>query len=90
MAQITHGMDPEAVKGLAAQMVKVADQIEALSGQLTKQLANTAWRGPDADAFKNDWQTTHLSQLKNVANAVRDAATRAQKNAEQQIATSSR
>ncbi len=88
MANITHGMDPEAVKSLAAQMIKAADQIEALAGQLSKQLANAAWVGPDATSFKNDWQSHHQSQLKAVSNAVRDAATRAQRNAEQQIQTS--
>lgn len=88
MANITHGMDPDAVKSLAAQMIKAADQIDALSGQLTKQLNNTAWRGQDAERFKSDWQSHHMNQLKTVSNAVREAADRAQKNAEQQIQTS--
>ena len=42
------------------------------------------WVGFDADGFRNDWQSTHRTQLHAVATALRDASTRATANANQQ------
>ena len=40
--------------------------------------------GPDADKFRSEWDSQHASNLKKVADALREAGDRAQKNAEQQ------
>ena len=46
------------------------------------------WTGPDADKFKSDWNGQHVSQLKTVVSALRDAGQRAQRNASEQEQTS--
>lgn len=46
------------------------------------------WIGKDADGFRSDWEGTYKTQLQNVANALKDAATKATKNAEEQESAS--
>ncbi len=82
------GMDIAAVRQLATQMRAKADEIEALMAQLTNQLGGTQWVGNDRQAFEGDWNSHHCGALKNVADALRDAAQRADTNAQQQEQTS--
>jgi len=83
------GMDPQAVRTLATQLNSNADQIDALANALTSQLGNTQWVGTDATSFRTDWESRHRPQLMSVASALREAATRANVNAQQQEQTSS-
>jgi uncharacterized protein YukE len=83
------GMDVPAVRNLATQLSAKADEIESIMSVLTSQLHSVQWMGPDADNFRNDWQSVHRVQLSTVAQALRDAATRANNNANQQEQASS-
>lgn len=78
------GLDPTAVRNLANQMNHAAAEIKNLTGQLTNMLQNTPWTGPDREQFVNEWQSTHVSQLTNVANAIEQASQHANANAAQQ------
>jgi uncharacterized protein YukE len=78
------GMDVPAVRNLATQLSAKADEIESIMSALTSQLHSVQWMGSDADTFRNDWQSVHRVQLTAVAQALRDAATRANNNATQQ------
>lgn len=78
------GMDVPAVRNLASQLSAKADEIETIMSMLSSQLSSVQWLGPDADAFRNDWQSVHRVQLTTVAQALRDASTRATNNATQQ------
>jgi uncharacterized protein YukE len=78
------GMDIPAVRALAAQLMTKADEIEAIANALTTQLNAAQWQGPDADAFRSDWQGAHRAQLFAVGNALRDASSHATANANQQ------
>lgn len=84
------GMDINAVRQLANQLGQKAQEIETLSAQLTTVLDNTEWMGPDATTFRNDWQSQHLTNLRNVANALKEAQNRANANAQEQEQTSAR
>jgi len=78
------GLDPTAVRALANQMSTTGGEIQHMAAQLTSMLANTPWTGPDHDRFASEWQSTHLTQLQAVVNALAEAAHAANTNAMQQ------
>ncbi|GIG57806.1 hypothetical protein Lfu02_21780 [Longispora fulva] len=78
------GMDVSAVRSLATQLNSKADEIETISNALSTQLEHVQWVGHDAEGFRSEWQGTHRTQLHTVATALRDAATKATNNANQQ------
>lgn len=83
-----YGMDIEQVRQLANQLGQKAQTIDEVISTITNQLGSTDWKGPDADQFRNDWNTTLSTQLRNVAQALRNAQQRANKNAQEQEQTS--
>ncbi|HEU5332743.1 MAG TPA: WXG100 family type VII secretion target [Actinocrinis sp.] len=83
-----YGMDIDAVRSFAKQLDSKADEIEQIINALTSGLGSVQWEGPDASGFRQDWETCHRSQLKNVADALRQTATTANNNATQQEQTS--
>lgn len=82
------GADVQQLRSLSAQLNNKAGEIESILSTLTGALNGTQWVGNDATAFRNDWSGHHTAALKQVANALRDAATKAQQNASQQEQTS--
>lgn len=90
MSQGFVGMDVGAVRTLATQFGQRAQEIDTLAQQLTQALSNTQWVGNDATQFRNDWQSQHMTALKNVSQALRDAQTKANNNATEQENTSAR
>ena len=78
------GMDIEAVRAFARQLAAKADEIEAIANGLTGQLDGVQWIGSDAENFRSEWQSSHRSQLRTVAVALRDASQTANGNANQQ------
>ncbi len=83
------GMDIPAVRQLSQQMAAKADEIRSLTQQLTGQLQNTAWVGPDRERFHADWTGQYCAALTNVAHGLDDAAQRALQNANEQEQVSS-
>jgi len=82
------GMDTTAVRQLAAELQRSAEQIEEIRGKLDSQLSGVWWQGQDADQFRDAWAGTHTAALKSVAQALTEASTQATKNATDQEATS--
>jgi uncharacterized protein YukE len=78
------GMDIAAVRALSTQMTHSASEIQQLCSQLTSQLQSASWVGPDREHFVGDWQSTHVTQLTQVVNALNEAAQRANQNALEQ------
>lgn len=78
------GQIPEEVDSLAADLDVKAEDIETLITALASKLGSTTWTGPDRDRFEGDWNSTLTTNLRNVAGALRDAASIARQNAEQQ------
>lgn len=81
---VTHGMDPAQVHALAAQMRASSSEIEGIIAKLSGQLQGTSWLGADRAAFEGDWNGQHVSQLRTVADALNQAAQRADAEATQQ------
>lgn len=78
------GLDVQQVRQLSSQLSQKAGEIESALSTLTSALGNTQWEGPDATNFRNDWSGQHTSALRQVIQALRDAATKAQQNANAQ------
>lgn len=83
------GLDVQQVRQLSSQLNQKAGEIENVLSTLTTALNNTQWEGPDATSFRSEWSGQHTSALRQVANALRDAATKATQNANSQESTSS-
>lgn len=75
------GLDVEQVRNLSGQLNQKASDIEGILSTLTSSLDNTQWQGPDANQFRSDWSGQHTSSLRQVIQALRDAAQRASQNA---------
>lgn len=84
MGMAMWGADVQQVRQLSSQLNQKAGEIESALQTLTSTLGNTQWEGPDATSFRNDWSGQHTSALRQVIQALRDAATKAQQNASQQ------
>lgn len=82
------GMDVEAVKAFAKVAAAKADELEGISSRLKGLLASVDWTGPDADKFKQEWNTTHTKNLKAIAEGLDKVAKSATANADQQSAAS--
>ena len=78
------GLDVQQVQQLSSQLDQKATDIENALSQLTNLLGSTQWEGPDATSFRNDWSGQHTAALRQVIQALRDAATKAQQNANAQ------
>lgn len=82
------GLDVQQVRTLSTQLNQKASDIDSILSTLTNALNNTQWEGPDAQQFRSDWSGQHTSSLRQVAQALRDAAAKAQQNASAQEQTS--
>lgn len=82
------GLDIQAVRQLSSQLGQKAQDIDSILQTLTAALNNTQWEGPDATQFRNDWSGQQSSSLRQVAQALRDAAQKATQNANAQEQTS--
>jgi uncharacterized protein YukE len=82
------GLDVEQVRGLSKQLTTQSQQVQTILTTLTSALQNVQWTGPDAEGFRNEWNTTHTAALKQVITALEDASQKAAKNAADQEATS--
>lgn len=83
------GMNVEEVRALATQLQQAAEQVKQITSTLTSKLGSTTWVGPDQARFKGDWEGTHSSNLRNVAEALQQASTAANNNAQEQEQVSS-
>ena len=88
MAQFL-GQIPDEVRLLAADFDAKATDLENVITALKSKLGSTTWVGPDRTRFEGDWDSSLSGSLRNVAGALRDAATTARGNAEQQDTASS-
>lgn len=81
------GMNVEAGRQSAATINQGAEQLEALSGQLTSSIQGFEWYGPDAERTRSTWSTEHVRVLGQVTQSLRDFAMliNAQANEQEQV-----
>ena len=78
------GADVQQLKTLGSKLVAGSNEIEQQRNTLNKVLHSTDWKGPDADRFRNEWQSQHMTALQKVAQALDEAGKKATKNANEQ------
>ncbi|MCE3244429.1 MAG: hypothetical protein K0S72_552 [Arthrobacter sp.] len=78
------GADIAQLKDLSAKLQAGARELENQKNMLGRALQNTDWKGPDADQFRNEWNTNHSNALTRVAQALEEAGKQANRNASQQ------
>jgi WXG100 family type VII secretion target len=86
MAQL--GADVEQLDQLSKKFEQEAQQISQATQQISNQVQSVWWKGPDADKFRNEWEGQFASQLKKIADALRQVGQVVRRQAEQQRATS--
>ncbi|WP_292727431.1 WXG100 family type VII secretion target [Microbacterium sp. UBA837] len=82
------GLDVQQVRQLSTQLNQKAADIDSILSTLTSALDATQWEGPDATQFRSEWSGQHSASLRRVAEALRDAASKASRNAAAQEQTS--
>lgn len=83
-----YGADVAQLRQLSTQLSTKASDIEGIISQLTTAITSVEWMGPDANAFRSDWSSTHVAQLRQVVNALNLASQTAKRNADAQETTS--
>ena len=86
MAQL--GADVEELDRLARKFDEEAQQISQATQQISSQVQSTWWKGTDADRFKSEWNSNYASQLRKIAEALKQVGSTVRKQAAQQRQTS--
>ncbi len=86
MAQL--GADVEQLDQLARKFDQEANTIEQIISQITSQVGGTWWEGNDANNFRNEWNSTYTSQLRNVCQGLQNVAGQVRTQAAAQRQTS--
>ena len=82
MAQL--GADVEQLDLLSRKFDEEAQKIEATISVIGSQVHGTWWQGPDAERFRNQWETADTSTLRQVVQRLQTAATDCRNQANQQ------
>lgn len=78
------GADVAALRGLGVTLVREAGRLRAARSELTAALARSAWRGRDADAFRQAWTERVAVRLAETADRLHEAGTDARQQADEQ------
>ena len=82
MAQL--GADVEQLEMLGRKFEEEAQKVETTVSTITSQVNATWWQGSDADRFRNEWQTTYMSNLRQVIQHLQQAGSGCRAQATQQ------
>ena len=82
MAQL--GADVEQLDLLSRKFDEEAQKIETAISAISSQMQSTWWQGPDAERFRNQWETADTSTLRQVVQRLQAAATDCRNQANQQ------
>lgn len=83
------GADAGELRALAKDFDQKASQLSTVAGTLTASINGTsAWQGPDASTFRQEWNTTYRASLSKAQLVLAAAATALIKNADEQEQTS--
>jgi len=80
------GMDPAAVRDLAGRLDAQATALDTICGRIEAVVRNmqSAWSGPDMQAFVGCWNEQHKPALTRARDSVAGLATAAGSNADEQ------
>ncbi len=78
------GADSAALRVLAGKLDQLAGRLTAIEGATTSKVGVTAWRGPDADRFRNAWSGGASQAMRDAASNLGDAAASIRSDAQRQ------
>lgn len=79
-----YGADVAALRSLAAQLERAADQLEEHRTFLGNAVQHSTWLGPDAERFRGQWEGEHNARVATSARLLRDTAATVRRNADDQ------
>ncbi|ACZ29533.1 hypothetical protein Xcel_0494 [Xylanimonas cellulosilytica DSM 15894] len=82
------GLKPEDMQELIGVLNTKAGKINDIISRLSKEVRGTTWDGPDAERFKNDWDSNLSVKLRNVQRSLEEIAKSAKSELNQQTTTS--
>ncbi|MFF1880735.1 WXG100 family type VII secretion target [Pseudarthrobacter sp. NPDC058196] len=79
-----YGADVAALRSLAAQLDRAADELDEHRAFLSNAVHQSPWLGPDADRFRGQWDGEHNTRVATSARLLRDTAATVRRNADDQ------
>lgn len=83
------GSDVDAQQSLDTALQGSAQVFLGIRSRLGRQLDGTEWHGPDAHAFRGQWQSSYAPALQKIVDHLREAAQDVRRQRDQQLAASS-
>ena len=81
---MSHGMNVDDVRALGDLLKRKATEVRTLISEVESKVHSTAWEGPDARAFKDQWWPEHKQHLSTVAEQIDGFGQSALNNAQEQ------
>lgn len=78
------GADVEQLEQLGRKFDEESQQLKQAISVVANQLGQTWWQGPDADKFRQEWDSTHKAALARLAEGLQQAAQQVKKQAGEQ------
>lgn len=82
------GADVEQLDTLSKKFDQEAEQLSQAINQIGSQVKSAWWEGKDADRFRQEWEGTYASQLRKIAESLKQVGQTVRKQAQQQRQTS--
>lgn len=79
-----YGADVEALDNLSRKFEEESGKIQQATSTISSQLQSVWWKGPDAERFKSDWESTHKTALTRIGESLTQAANHCRKQAAEQ------
>lgn len=79
-----YGADVEQLEQLGRKFDEESQQLKHAISVVTNQLGQTWWQGPDAEKFRQEWDSTHKAALSRLAEGLTQAAQQVKKQAGEQ------
>lgn len=76
-----YGADVEQLDQLGRRLDEEAQKLKHAISTVTTQVAQTWWKGPDADRFRQDWDSTHRAALARLGESLQLAAQQVRRQA---------
>lgn len=83
-----YGADVDQLRALGRDLDREAEALDLMLTRLAGRIEQVAWRGPDVDRFRADWNGRLTTEIRRVVAGLRDAGGAAVANANAQEATS--
>lgn len=79
-----YGADVEQLEQLARKFDAESQSIKQAISTVANQMGNTWWQGPDANKFRQEWESTHRAALSRIAESLQQVARQVKQQASEQ------